>query len=295
MYVEDVIFYFTCGPWNKQVSLPQVSICSVEDIYFPSWKISEPCHWEKGHAKNQLCEAACALLWLQRQPLGTASAGCAPTGPCTARHVWAVTLKTRSTPGNLHRVGLVPVVISTQRVKCSGTWPTEKPLQKQTLPWLDGGNAEHCIKVASRGLQRLLWRNGWGDLKAMPSSSDHGWSTSPWKTKSFATADPFPHVGSLLKVNLHYVSWQGKEGKIIGSHWMAEQIQGLSAVKAKLIFATTRMRHWDCSKGFCDMETRGCCWCIEFMWVQEQTGGVAAFIEKLYLAWEVTNSEAIKG
>ena len=36
---------------------------------------------------------------------------------------------------------------------------------------------------------------------------------------------------------------------------MAEQIQGLSAVKAKLIFATTRMRH--CSKGFCDMENRG--------------------------------------
>lgn len=31
------------------------------------------------------------------------------------------------------------------------------------------------------------------------------------------------------------------------------------------------------------------------MWVQEQTGGVAAFIEKLYLAWKVTNSEAIKG
>ena len=42
-----------------------------------------------------------------------------------------------------------------------------------------------CIKVASRGLRRLLWRNGWGDLKvkAMASSSDLCWWTSPWKTR----------------------------------------------------------------------------------------------------------------
>lgn len=62
MYVEDVIFYFTCGPWNKQVSLPQVSICSVEDIYFPSWKISEPCHWEKGHAKPAVRGSLCSAV-----------------------------------------------------------------------------------------------------------------------------------------------------------------------------------------------------------------------------------------
>ena len=33
---------------------------------------------------------------------------------CTARQVWAATLKTRSTLGNLHSVGLVLVIISTQ-------------------------------------------------------------------------------------------------------------------------------------------------------------------------------------
>lgn len=162
-------------------------VCSAENIYFPSWKTGELCHHEKGHAKPDLpavrgspCSAVTAV----------AASGNSKCRACSNR-----TMHSKAGLGS-HAENRIYSGEFTQRgssscynwhtgVKCSGTWPAEKSLQKETLPWLNGRNAGPCIKVASRGLQRLLWRNGWGDLKmkAMHSSSDLGWWTSPWKTK----------------------------------------------------------------------------------------------------------------
>lgn len=189
--------------------------CSVEGIYFPSWKISERCHWEQGHTKPAL-PAVQGSLW-PALTAGTASGNSkhwvCSHGTMHSKGWHTAMWKTRSTWGNVRSTGLVFVIICTQGMKFSGTWPVEKSPQKETPPCLTGENTEPWITGGFKRPSSFLWVNERDGLED-ESYALFQWSwlvDQPLENKAIVTMNLFPYMGSLLR------SWQG-------NHWMAEQV-----------------------------------------------------------------------
>lgn len=116
-------------------------------LYFISWKISEPRHWEKGHAKPDLpgvpAHACCdcsGSLWDQWVP-GVLQWDCAQQGSHAEN-------KTCSGDSTQHP--------SSSCFKQHMGWNAvaDKSLQKVTVPQFNGGNAEPCVKLA---FMKKLW------------------------------------------------------------------------------------------------------------------------------------------
>lgn len=122
--------------------------------------------------------------WLQWQPLGTVSAGCALIGSCTARQAWAVMLKTRSVLRNLHNVDLVLVIISTWG-EMHWYLASREVSPERNSPMFKWWKCRSLHKSGFKGPLKSSMKKQAGGLEdePVPSSRHLGWWTNPWKTR----------------------------------------------------------------------------------------------------------------